>query len=429
MTITPNRSFRLFGESFHIIALGVALSLTLTLSLSSQAQTFSVIHNFTGGADGGNPAGLTIDRNGSLYGAAAGGGASNAGTVFRLTRSRSGWLFTTLYAFQRGNGDGSGPDANMVVGPDGSLYGTTALGGILGCQDDHGCGTVFKLTPPVSSCKTAICPWTETVLHRFTANPDGAYPVGDLVFDQAGNVYGVTNSGGNPLCEFFNGDDCGVVYTLTAGGVERVIYTFPGGSGGSYPEAGVTFDHSGNLFGTTSRGGGMSDLGTVFELTPEQDGWVENTIYTFQAGSGGQTPYAGLILDQLGNLYGATSTGGVNGGGTVFELTPSNGGWMFSLIYSLTGSGAGGPFANLVMDKNGNLYGITGGDGKYGMGSVFTLIPANGGWTYTSLHDFTGGSDGAYPGSVILDANGNIYGTTSGGGPYGYYGVAFEITP
>lgn len=427
MSATPKDYTRIFGASFHIVALTVALSLTIALALSSQAQTFTVIHNFTGGEDGSSPGGLTIDRNGNLYGAAGSGGANFVGTVFKLTRVHSSWVFTTLYAFQQQNEDGNGPGA-VIFGPDGSLYGTTYVGGLFSCQDDHGCGTVFKLTPPASACKAAVCSWTETILHRFSAHPDGAYPVGNLVFDQAGNIYGVTNSGGNPLCEFFNGDDCGVVYTLTTSGTENVIYTFPGMAGGSYPQAGVTFDQAGNLFGTTSQGGGPPNFGTAFELTPSQGGWVENTIYTFQSGSGGQTPYAGLILDQSGNLYGATTTGGVNGGGTVFELAPSNGRWTFSVLYSFTGSG--GPFANLVMGRDGSLYGATGDDGLYGMGAVFKLTHTSGGWTYASLHDFTGGSDGAYPnGSLVFDSKGNLYGTTESGGPYGYDGVVFEITP
>jgi uncharacterized repeat protein (TIGR03803 family) len=430
----PRKSiFDLFvTAAIAALAMAIAVTLTIALPQAAQAQTFTVLHNFTGGEDGSSPgAGLTIDRNGNLYGTAGRGGSGQVGTVFKLTHVHSNWVFTTLYAFQQEHEDGNGP-GYVIFGPDGSLYGTTGVGGLFACQDDHGCGTVFKLTPPasVSACKLAVCAWTETVLHRFSAHPDGAYPVDELVFDQTGTIYGVTYSGGNPLCEFFNGDDCGVVYTLTTSGVENVIYTFPGGSRGSYPSAGVTFDQAGNLFGTTSQGGGPSNFGTAFELTPSQGGWVENTIYPFQFGSGGQTPYAGLILDQSGNLYGATTTGGVNGGGTVFELAPSHGSWVFSVLYSFTGSGGGGPSANLVMGQDGSLYGATGGDGLYGVGAVFKLTHTSGGWTYTSLHDFTGGNDGAYPnGPLVFDSNGNVYGTTESGGPYGYDGVVWEITP
>jgi len=132
----------------------------------------------------------------------------------------------------------------------------------------------------------------------------------------------------------------------------------------------------------------------------------------------------------LGNLYGTTLTSGSGGGGTVFELTSTNNGWIFNTLYGFQGGGYyPGSWGKLLMDTAGNLYGTTYGDGLYGAGSAFKLTPSNGAWTYTSLHDFTGGSDGGNPiSNLVLDANGNLYGTASYGGPYNA-GVVFEITP
>jgi uncharacterized repeat protein (TIGR03803 family) len=205
----------------------------------------------------------------------------------------------------------------------------------------------------------------------------------------------------------------------------------PGVSDGNGPYAGVIFDQVGNLYGTTSAGGngGCNGLGcgTVFQLKPSGSGWTENVLYAFQNGSDGANPIGGLMFDPSGNLYGTTSCLG-NGKSTVFELTPSSGNWTFALL-----GGSGGSTASLIMDPAGNLYGTARTGGAYGRGSVFKLAPSGGGWTYTSLHDFCADgppcSDGAQPwGNVILDANGNLYGTATAGRA-NYYGVVFEITP
>jgi len=190
---------------------------------------------------------------------------------------------------------------------------------------------------------------------------------------------------------------------------------------------GVIFHKAGNLYGTTISGG-ANECGVVFQLTPSASGWAESPLYAFQCGIDG-SPAAGVVFDSSGNLYGATYTGGSGGGGTVFELTPSNGSWSFTVLYSFTGNSACGPESNLTMDQAGNLYGTTVCDGAYGYGSVFKLKASGGGWTYTSVYDFKGGADGSYPNSgVLFDANGNLYGTASSGGAHGY-GVVFEITP
>jgi len=174
-------------------------------------------------------------------------------------------------------------------------------------------------------------------------------------------------------------------------------------------------------------------------LTPSGSGWTETVLYSFTGGTDGANPYAGLIFDQAGNLYGATGNAGADNGGTVFELTPSGGSWKFSLLYSFTGvhgQFAPGPIANLTFDSSGNLYGTTHGDGAFNFGSAFKLTPAGGSWNYTSLHDFTGGTDGGYPrSSILFDKNGNMYGTAAEGGTgnptncVGPCGVIFKITP
>jgi uncharacterized repeat protein (TIGR03803 family) len=259
------------------------------------------------------------------------------------------------------------------------------------------------------------------VLYRFAGGSDGAYPIGQLVFDPSGDIYGTT-------FDYLQFGSLGTVFELTPSGggwTKSNVHRFDG-SDGQYPTAGLIFDQSGNLYGTTYYGG-THGYGAVYQLTPSGSGWTENLLYSFQNGNDGADVAAGLTFDNSGNLYGATSAGGSGGGGTVFELTSSGGHWTPNVIYSFAGSG--GPASSLVMDTAGNLYGTTVQDGAYRAGNVFKLTSSGGGWTYTDLYDFTGGSDGANPfGGVTLDANGNLYGTTESGGANGA-GVIWEITP
>jgi len=435
----------MFGASLRPEAAALAIMLLLLvlallfITLTAQpvqGQTYKVIYNFIGGRDGAHPQnGVTIDRGGNLYGTTVYGGATGpnctsegCGTVFKLKRSGSEWIFTPLYAF-KGGSDGIGPGARVIFGPDGSLYGTTLQGGEGDCQylggAYAGCGTVFNLKPPATACKADLCAWTETVLYRFTGGVDGGIPsYGDLVFDQAGNIYGTTTSGGAG-----NG---GTVYELKAsngGWTKNILYAFTGGADGGTPFGSVVFDRAGNLYGTTSYGG-SKDLGTTFQLAPSGSGWAETVLHNFRNGKDGSFPFAGLIFDGSGNLYGSTTSGGTRGGGTVFMLTPSNGYWTLTTIHSF--AGIGGPAANLLMDVADNLYGTTVNDGVNEYGSVFKLSHSNVGWTYNSFHDFTFGSDGEYPESnLVFDTNGNLYGTASSGGAGCWYGcgVIFEITP
>jgi len=411
-------------------AMGLIMVLGLTLVVA-QAQTFSVLHNFTGGSDGANPlAGLTMDQAGSLYGTASLGGVGN-GTVFKLARQGSGWILNPLYQF-RGMPDGFFPEARVVFGPDGSLYGTTFYGGIAQPQCIQGgplqCGTVFQLRPPATACKTALCPWTETQLYQFGSQSGLFWPsFGDLIFDRSGHIYGTGNQGTT------HGSGYGAVFQLTAsngGWTETDIYDFHNQGDGAQPLGSVIFDTAGNLYGTTY-GTPPDQLhnpwGTVYELTPSGSGWTETTLYKFQNASDGATPWTDLIIDAAGNLYGTTAFGGSGGGGTVWELSPSNGSWTFSVIYSFPGSTLG-PAGPVLMDAAGNLYGTSLAGGTYQQGSVFKLTHS-GGWTYTSLHDFTNGSDGRSPyGHLIFDANGNLCGTAGWGGGSGN-GVVWEITP
>ena len=206
------------------------------------------------------------------------------------------------------------------------------------------------------------------------------------------------------------------------------MYAFGGTPDGANPFGGLVFDHAGNLYGMTTQGG-SAGLGTVYMLTPSGGGWTEKVIYNFTGGSDGDYPTAGLLIDGSGNLYGSSSDGGTGGGGTVFELSPSGGGWTYNLIYSFTGGTRCGPWGTLTMDGAGSLYGTTVCDGANNDGNVFELTPSGGGWTYTSLHDFAGGSDGrrAY-GNVTFDAAGSIYGTASRGGTHDA-GVIWQYTP
>ena len=383
------------------------IPLTIIATQSVQAQNFQIIYNFTDGVDGGSPyAALTMDRAGNLYGTNAVAGLDGGGTVFELKYRTSGWTFAPLYEFTW-NRDGARPEAQVIFGPDGAVYGTATAGGM----GNH--GVVFRLTPRATGCVTALCFWSENTLHQFTGMPDGHYPASEVVFDAAGSLYGTTAYGGS--------SNQGAVYKLSPSGggwTETVLYSF-GGSSGANPFSGVIFDNTGNLYGTTKTGG--ASYGTVYQLTPSGSGWVENTIYTFQGGADGGGPWGGLIFDQSGNLYGTTYTLG-----RVFKLTPTGNGWSYTVLYTFGGTG---PNGNLLMDATGSLYGITTQNTGHNFGEVFKLSPAGQGWNYTNLHTFASG-DGLldHEGGVVMDASGNLYGTNEIGGAHNA-GVVWEITP
>jgi uncharacterized repeat protein (TIGR03803 family) len=430
-----------------VLPLTIFCVLLVLVIKPAQAQNFSVIHAFTDGVDGAFPeASLTIDETGNLYGTTIIGGgvngrdcdprAAGCGVAFKMMPHNGGWIFAPLFAFD--DFDGAAPVAPLTFGPGGLLYGSTTDGGNnLNCFSSfYGCGVVFTLQPPPTICRSALCYWLENPIYTFTSESDGFEPMGNLAFDQAGNIYGTTAYGGTNTCG--TGANCGNVFQLSRSGsawTKTTLYNFTPGSDGIWPVSGVITDSSGVLYGITNQGG-TYDFGTVFELTPSESGWTETVIYNFQDGVDGGGPWGGLLMDAEGNLYGTTATGGAGHGGTVFELSPSGGRWTFSVVASLFGVEGGGSVGSLTFDSAGNLYGTTRGDGAYGYGNIFKLTPSGRQWIYSDLYDFTGGSDGRSPyAGVTLDSGGNLYGTTLEGGNTGGAcasfgcGVVFEITP
>src|SRR4051812_7871945 len=246
---------RIFKATFAIV-----FGLVLFQPPLARAQGYQEIHHFAR-SDGYHPhAGLTIDAGGKLYGTTFQGGSADYGTVFRLSRAGTGWVLNMLYSFQ-GPSDGVHPAARVVFGPDGALYGTTSQGGDMEC-DILGCGTVFRLQPPPTTCKTVVCTWTKTTIHVFEGRShgfDGRVPVGDLIFDSAGNMYGVTEHGGQY--------DYGMVYQLTRSGggwTASTLYSFTNSFG--LPQSGVTFGADGDLYGTVNFA--YHFWGGVYRLVP-----------------------------------------------------------------------------------------------------------------------------------------------------------------
>jgi uncharacterized repeat protein (TIGR03803 family) len=367
----------------------------------AQAQTFQVIHSFTGGSDGGNPLdGFIADSAGNLYGTTNTGGASGDGVVFKITRSG---VQTVLYSFLGGT-DGAFPEGGLIRDKVGNLYGTTTGGG------SGNAGTVFMVSAA----------GVEQVLYTFPGGTNGATPEAGLAIDAEGNLYGTTTAGG--------AKGNGTVFKLTKRGTqwtETVLYSFGTGSDGATPVAGVILRGT-NIYGTTSAGGPYG-YGTIFQLTHSGAAWTETIIHNFEDGDDGAIPYGGLIADKLGNLYGAATEGGTGGGGTIYELSPASGSWTFNVLYSNPGWGISGSFRNVALDASGNLYGTSHCDGANNAGTVYKLTPASGSWTYTSLYVFEGGSDGLYSFSnPILEAD-HLFGTTKQGGTDGD-GVVWEIT-
>ena len=410
------RGFRMLGTGLLVSAI---LTLPPGVSAASKYKNLHRFHYFFG--DGGYcAAGLILDAAGNLYGTTQYGGSDDRGVVFKLTPGVDGsWTERVLHSFGT---DGAEPVAGLIFDAAGNLYGTTEVSGKVGG------GVVFKLTPKADGT------WTESVLHNFgVSHKDGTNPAAGLIFDADRNLYGTTLNGG--AAEF------GTVFRLTrdADGSwkEKVLYSFAGGiKDGGGPEAGLIFDTTGNLYGTTNAGGANNE-GTVFKLMPQADGsWKEKVLYSFIGGiKDGGGPSAGLIFDTAGNLFGTTAGGGAYGRGVVFQLTPnSNGSWKEKLLHQFTAGKDGGyPNAGLIFDHAGNLYGTTtyGGpnDCAGSCGVVFRLAPrSKSGWRETVLHTFSG-RPGANPvAGVIFDAAGNLYGTTHGD-TYNTFGSVFEITP
>ena len=427
----PREKFAFVRIGFVVLLVACAATM---LNQPAHAQSFSVIHNFAGGPDGDEPAyGLTIDAAGNIYGSTF-EGDEGTGTIYKLRYHNSVWQLAPLYVFTGGPGSPAAvPYAGVIIARDGTLFGTTGYGGEGSCATwggTTGCGTVFRMRPRVTACPAAICYWQETTINLFDGGSGGSTPYGARpIFDSAGNLYGTTYAGGGGNCQ----GGCGLVYELTPSGggwTETVLYSFTGTAGdGAFPWSGVILDQAGNLYGTTEFGGTYG-YGTIYELSRSGSGWTETILYNFQGQQDGAWPFSGLIFDPAGNLYGATTSAGSGNGGTIFQLSPGSSGWTLQTLTSFTrqpGELAGGPVATPIMDAAGNIYAATYGDGAYGLGSVVKLHRSNGGYTTISLHDFTG-PDGLYPRSnLVLDANGNIYGMAASGGANGR-GTVFEIT-
>lgn len=338
--------------------------------------------------------------------------------------------FASLYQFA-GSADGGSTYVRLVADSTGAMYGTTPNGGILGL------GNVFQIAPPTSPG----APWVYSSLYSFGNGADGALPESSLTIDATGNLYGTTYQGGTA--------NLGTVFKLspppTAGGAwtETVLHSFQGGSDGRNPYGGVTFDKSGNLFGTTQQGGlylcteRRISCGTIYQLTPSGSVWNETVLYQFQGRSDGAFPDTALAVDSAGALYGTTTySGGLNPryGGVVFQLAQTGGVWIFTTLHDFLGTGQPSFEGDLLLDAKGALYGTSWSGGPSDMGFVYRLRPGAGGvWTLSILWNFSG-ADGSLPqGGVIRGSGGVLYGTTYSGGNltkcnFIGCGVVFQLT-
>jgi uncharacterized repeat protein (TIGR03803 family) len=358
---------------------------------------FSVVHTFTG-TDGARPFGDLLLNNGILYGTTSGGGTNNAGTVFQIDVSTS--TETVLHSFAGGTLDGADPLAGLIADVAGNLYGVTYGGGA------HNSGTLFEV-PFFGGFR---------LLHSFKGPlTEGMDPAGTLVMDGTGNIYGTTYLGGNTK-------GWGTTFEYTAGGVYFTGQSFS--PNGALPRAGMHLE-GGHLYGTTSGGGNMAFGGTVFVTQGS------GPLYTFTGGTDGAQPMAAVIGDGQGNLYGTASAGGSgpfgSGNGVIFKLNIAT--HQETVLQTFTGPDGSSPMGRLVRDSSGNMYGTTMFGGAHGYGTVFEL---DSGGTLTTLYDFAGGEDGGNPfAGLILDASGNLWGVASAGGsaaaPAGD-GVAFMVT-
>jgi uncharacterized repeat protein (TIGR03803 family) len=401
----------------------VAILIVALLAIAVQAQTYTVLYTFTGGADGGYPqyTRLVMDAAGNLYGTTPFGGDVNCplqtypgpgcGVVFKLDPAGNE---TVLYTFTDG-ADGAQPWGGVVLDNQGNLYGTAVFGG------SFGAGVIYKVDPSGN----------QTVLHAFERS-DGANPSGDLLQDSSGNLYGTTITGGNlTSCR---GAGCGVIFKENpSAGIFEVLHRFTGLANPTHP---LIRDAGGNLYATTENGGsldcvnyegfealqtGVPGCGGVFKFSTASTG-REAPLYLFGGYPDGSDSRAPLILDSAGDFYGTTFYGGLYGAGTVFKL---DGTGHETILYNFLGSTDGAnPWSGLAADAQGNLYGTTNhaGGGCY-CGTVYKLDAHN---NFSVLHTFTG-ADGQYPEAPLLLYNGALYGITSSGGSPGT-GTIFKIT-
>jgi len=392
--------------------------LCATTAMALPAQTFTTLFSFDG-ADGSIPNGLVQATNGDVYGTTGGGGANNAGTVFKII---PGGTLTTLYSFcsQSGCSDGVNPQAGLVQATNGDLYGTTYTGGANPGPYGFGYGTVFKITPS----------GTLTTLYSFCSQsgcPDGVNPQAGLVQATNGDLYGTTVGGGA------NAIYGGTVFKITPSGALTTLYSFCSQTNctdGDYPYSGLVQATNGDFYGATYSGG-AHEGGTIFKITPSG---ALTTLYSFCSQTNctdGDKPYAGLVQATNGGFYGTTEFGGAHSDGTIFAMTPS--GTLTRLYNFCSQNGCtdgANPTAGLIQANNGDLYGTTQGDGANGTGgTVFKITP---GGTLTTLYSFcsqTNCTDGDNPYSGLVQAtNGDLYGTTFYGGAHGGDGTIYRLS-
>jgi uncharacterized repeat protein (TIGR03803 family) len=390
--------------------------LALLMPCSVLAQTESIIYNFQFDPSPYYSLGdLIFDNAGNLYGTAYYGGIANFGAVFQLVPGSGGsWSLNTLHSFIDYPSDGAYPAAALTIDEKGNLYGTTFAGG------EGNAGIVFELSPQPDE------QWSYSIPYYFQGD-NGSVPYGGLILYK-GTLYGTTSLGGS--------NQRGTVYSLSpsASGdwTESAIYNLTS-SDGFDPYASLSFDGTGNFYGTTDQNG-ENGGGVVFEVSPGTGGnWNGRVLHAFSEGLDGGTLYGSLAIDKSGNLYGTTYYGGKFGFGTVFELIRGpNGRWTGNTIHNFTGSSDGGnPYAGPTLDSAGNVYGtaVNGGFG-FGYGTVYELIPNNGAWTEKTIYQFgTNDNDGVNPyGRLAFDTAGNLYGTTYRGGTEDV-GTVFKIVP
>lgn len=376
--VTLDSAGNLYGTTFY----GGAANVGVIYKVDSSGNE-TVLHSFTGGADGAVPSsGLTMDARGNLYGTTESGGATGAGTVYRVN---GGGQVSVLYAFQ-GSPDGGYPSGDLVLDAAGNLYGTTEFGGSSG---DLSYGVVYELTAGLK----------EKILYAFTGGTDGGFPSG-LVRDDAGNLYGTTQYGG--LSTYYSG----VVYKVSRAGQQTVLYSFPGGAEGNDPQPNLVRDAAGNLYGTTALGG-VNENGIVFKIDSAGN---ETVLYSFEGGATGYSPNGGLLRDASGDLYGTTAAGGA-GNGVIFKFSASG---NETLLFTLPQAASGfNPNSGVIRDSSGNLYGTAGEGGHNGDGTVFEIAATG---NAKVLYSFKGTPDGAGPLGLARDSEGNFYGATASGG-------------
>ncbi|MGH9500732.1 MAG: choice-of-anchor tandem repeat GloVer-containing protein [Terriglobales bacterium] len=386
-----------------LIVLAAAVVSAQTTTSAGVRET--VLYSFGGGDGAGPLTGVIADTSGAFYGAAVFGGYAQEGVVFKLTPGKSGYVESVIYSFT-GGADGAKP-TGIVADPNGVLYGTTSIGGT------HENGTAFKLTPAKSG-------YTFDLIYSFRGGSDGSQPIGAPVLDQLGNIYGVTQLGGTR--------NEGIVFQFTpgeSGYTENILYSFTGGADGNLPEAGLTIDRKGSLYGTTYYGG-TADSGTVFRLTWNGQSYVEETLYSFQGGSDdGQQPFAAPTVDErTGDVFGTTQYGGSRRGGVVFKLTRSGSTYKENVLYAFDCSNyqAGCyPESQLLLRPDGSLYGTAslggGGCNGIGCGSVYRLLSSGNGYSFQYIYNFGDPANGAEPEwTALIIRNEALYGTTRSGG-------------